>query len=196
MLQLMPEISEWSREQFPGGTPYDPFEGMVEELGELMHARLKGRQQIRGTEAELFEAEVDACCDMLVFLMDLLGRSSVPLDLWAEELEAMIGEMIGWTIDSDSTTILVLAMLKTLGECTDMARGLASAVGDSKEDSIIRTGSIAAMLAGLAILAYLVFWYADENLGVDLADELKRVWKRVKSRNWQENPATGGDDGS
>lgn len=45
--QLQDEVAKWSNYNFPHNKDYYPLCGMVEELGELHHARLKWEQGIR-----------------------------------------------------------------------------------------------------------------------------------------------------
>lgn len=67
---LQTDLHEWQREHFPDTGADESLMGAVEELGELAHATLKGKQ---GLEGERFatgpEAEKDAIGDCVVFLM-------------------------------------------------------------------------------------------------------------------------------
>lgn len=93
------EISDWSYAQFgkPKGKnraqhdlidTNDPLLGMVEELGELTHAVLKQKQQIR-TEENHEEKEKDAIGDLMIFLLDYCSRrgfsaSEILKNTWEE----------------------------------------------------------------------------------------------------------------
>lgn len=68
LYDLQEEVSEWGQHNFPNTNAEQQLLGVVEELGELCHARLKAMQGIRGTVAEHEEAEMDAIGDMIIFL--------------------------------------------------------------------------------------------------------------------------------
>lgn len=67
--QLQSEQHEWSARNFPNATPDEPFMGIVEEVGELSHALLKGKQGIRGTPEEHEAAAKDALGDIFIFML-------------------------------------------------------------------------------------------------------------------------------
>lgn len=60
---------EWQDRNFPGHETYHSFLGLIEELGELAHAMLKGNWGIKGTVEEHRAAEMDAIGDIFIFLM-------------------------------------------------------------------------------------------------------------------------------
>lgn len=66
--ELQEESAKWRDQNFPGYTAEDQFIGVVEEVGELGHAYLKGKQGIRGTAEEHRMAEHDAVGDILIYL--------------------------------------------------------------------------------------------------------------------------------
>ena len=68
--QLQTEQKEWSAHNFPNRESYMPLLGVIEEVGELAHAHLKGEQSIRYTEDEVFLKKKDAIGDILIFLAD------------------------------------------------------------------------------------------------------------------------------
>lgn len=70
LAQLQAESHEWRKRNFGEYTPEDSLIGALEELGELAHANLKGRQKIRmGKDAGgLVAAERDAIGDVLIYL--------------------------------------------------------------------------------------------------------------------------------
>lgn len=61
------------------GSADNPLFGMIEELGELVHAHLKGKQGIRHTPEEIAEMKRDALGDLLVYAADYAGRSGMTL---------------------------------------------------------------------------------------------------------------------
>jgi hypothetical protein len=77
--ELQSAVGEWSRRNFPGSTPADPFYGLVEEVGEFSHSILKARQGIRGTKEEHVAAEKDAIGDITIYLADWCERNSLSL---------------------------------------------------------------------------------------------------------------------
>jgi hypothetical protein len=180
LIELTPQVGAWSARNFPKGTVYDTFEGMMEELGELAHARLKGRQGIRGTPEEHHEAEVDACCDMAIYLIDMLYRSAVSLDGFAQELEESfaareIAMSIVEGVDSVPLATIARGLLLTLAQMMgEFAGGVLARDRESREMAI---STIPALLH-----------HYGECIGVDLADELQRTWDKVGKRDWVTHP--------
>lgn len=84
------EHDEWVRKNFPMsiGKPEDALLGLVEEVGELAHASLKQRQNIRGT-FEQHEADMrDAVGDIFVYLCSYCNAKGWSLaqiveDVWS-----------------------------------------------------------------------------------------------------------------
>lgn len=68
--QLQKEQAEWSLRNFGPHPVEHPLLGMIEELGELAHAHLKGLQGIRHTPEEILAMKKDACADLMIFLAD------------------------------------------------------------------------------------------------------------------------------
>lgn len=67
---IQKEHDEWRKRNFGDKSNANTnFMGMVEELGELAHARLKGFQGIRGTRLENLDKERNAIGDIIVFMM-------------------------------------------------------------------------------------------------------------------------------
>lgn len=66
--ELQKENAEWVAMNFPDSTATEPMLGLVEEVGELAHAFLKGRQGIRYTREEAGRLEQDAIGDILEYL--------------------------------------------------------------------------------------------------------------------------------
>lgn len=67
--ELQKKHEKWTDHNFPNATIEEPFTGMVEELGELAHARLKLKQGIRGDVQTHIEEEIDAIGDFMIYLM-------------------------------------------------------------------------------------------------------------------------------
>jgi hypothetical protein len=101
--QLQEEIGHWSYMQFgkPKGKSLaqhmlidtnDPLMGVVEEIGELHHAVLKQKQEIRTSE-NYEEKEKDALGDLLICLLDYCHRrgfsaSEILKHTWEEKTNA------------------------------------------------------------------------------------------------------------
>lgn len=66
--QLTSEHRPWLEANFPNQTAEEALLGVVEEVGELSHAHLKGNQGIRHTPAEIREMKIDAIGDIVIFL--------------------------------------------------------------------------------------------------------------------------------
>jgi NTP pyrophosphatase (non-canonical NTP hydrolase) len=65
--QFQAEHRAWLEHNFPGQKPADGLLGMVEEVGELAHAHLKGEQGIRHTPEEIDEMKQDAIGDVFIY---------------------------------------------------------------------------------------------------------------------------------
>jgi NTP pyrophosphatase (non-canonical NTP hydrolase) len=69
--QLQAEQRAWCKYNFPSQEAYHPLLGIIEEVGELAHAHLKGEQHIRigGEHISLIRAaKKDAIGDIVIFL--------------------------------------------------------------------------------------------------------------------------------
>lgn len=66
--QFKIEHEAWAKHNFPNTLPHQPLLGIGEEVGELMHAHLKGEQNIRHTEEEILDMKIDSIGDILVYL--------------------------------------------------------------------------------------------------------------------------------
>lgn len=68
--ELQERSHNWRSYNFPGSSAEDQLIGALEELGELAHANLKGRQRIRNGQAigGLLDAEKDAVGDVIIYL--------------------------------------------------------------------------------------------------------------------------------
>lgn len=88
--QMQIDHEKWALKNFGRAfTAHTQFLGMVEELGELAHAVLKGRQGIRGTPEEHEAAAKDAVGDLLIFLMGYCtargwSAEKILVDTWSE----------------------------------------------------------------------------------------------------------------
>lgn len=90
--QIFEEAVLWSRANFGDQPSYRPLLGIVEEVGELCHAHLKGEQGIRLTPEQVAEKKVDAVADIMIYLFDYCGREGIDpidalMDTWAKVVQ-------------------------------------------------------------------------------------------------------------
>ena len=77
------QFAEWQEYNFGKGELSDMIHGMTEEIGEMSHWYLKGKQEIRGANATIAKDKMaDAFGDVVVF--GLQAMSALGLD--AEEV--------------------------------------------------------------------------------------------------------------
>lgn len=86
---LQTDLHKWQLERFPDTGADESLIGAMEELGELAHATLKGKQ---GLEGERFstgpEAEKDAIGDCIVFLMQYASSRGYDIEECIESAAA------------------------------------------------------------------------------------------------------------
>lgn len=73
-------VGRWSEKNFGDQPSSNPLLGVVEEVGELSHAHLKGLQGIRHTPDEIKAMKVDAVGDIMVYLADYCHREGIDLE--------------------------------------------------------------------------------------------------------------------
>lgn len=92
------EFAAWQEHNFGKGIGVsDMIHGMAEEVGEMAHWYLKGKQGIRGATPELAKEKMaDAFCDTVVF--GLQAMTALGLDA-EEELRKVFKEVLArdWT---------------------------------------------------------------------------------------------------
>lgn len=69
MSDIQRKLFAWATKNFGEQQPYQQLLGVMEELGELCHAQLKGEQGIRGRPEVLEVKAKDAVGDVLIYLM-------------------------------------------------------------------------------------------------------------------------------
>lgn len=87
LVRLQAEVQEWGARNFPNHGADHAFAGMVEELGELSHARLKTGQKYDEREGEAKER--DALGDLLIYALAYASHRGWSLqrvldETWAE----------------------------------------------------------------------------------------------------------------
>lgn len=171
-------VGAWSRKNFPDNTPDNPFEGLVEEAGELAHARLKARQGIRGTAEEHEAAEKDAIGDLAIYDADWCERNGFGL---ADGLADCFEEpFLGSTFaDLDDASRRGLAELPD--RTADRAfRNIVVLLGEIAGGFEPLDNHPAMILGNLAVYCTLRGW--------SLAEVVEETWGRVKQRDWRANP--------
>lgn len=74
------EHKEWVDHNFPAQRSHQPLLGIVEEVGELAHAQLKGEQEIRHSNQEIWDAKVDAVGDIVIYLASYCNAAGIDLN--------------------------------------------------------------------------------------------------------------------
>lgn len=77
--KLQTEREEWAEYNFGGTSSEEMFLGIVEELGELSHSRLKHMQGIRTNENHV-EMSKDAVGDIIIFLAGYCSASGFNME--------------------------------------------------------------------------------------------------------------------
>jgi len=170
----------WARKNFGKAYDYQPLLGMIEELGELAHALLKGLQGIRGTAAEHEEAGKDAVADVLVYLTQYCSEKEWALDeivgaTTFEELQAAqkdLGFVLGQTVPP--CVRLVLEACTALGKVS-----AAECNGDSQGGKLAVAGTLSKIASYCAVRSW------------DLQKIVEDTWAVVSKRDWTKNRQTG-----
>lgn len=89
--ELQNEVAKWSRKNFGSQISDNPLFGVCEEVGELCHAHLKGKQGIRHTPTEIRDMKLDAIGDIIIYLADYCERENLDLSLAID---------VAWTVVS------------------------------------------------------------------------------------------------
>lgn len=86
--EFQQRVLAWQTYNFPNSGYIEPLLGIGEEYGELLHAVLKSRQQIRGFDAVLEvtakSAAKDAVGDTLIYLSNFCSLYGLSLEECAE----------------------------------------------------------------------------------------------------------------
>lgn len=104
---LQREHAEWATRNFGPGKPDSHLAsmlGVMEEVGELAHSVLKGRQGIRGTAQEHRAAAEDAVGDIVVFLSDFCTRYDIDFQYAIEKTWAQVKQR-DWTKNKVDGTV-------------------------------------------------------------------------------------------
>ncbi len=77
---IQTEVGKWSQTNFGDNPPGWKLLGVVEEVGELCHAELKGLQGIRHSVDEIHSLKVDAIGDIVIYLLDYCYKSGISFE--------------------------------------------------------------------------------------------------------------------
>jgi len=72
----------WLAQNFPNVEPWEALAGIVEEVGELSHAHLKGHNKIRGLadEAHMKAVKADAIGDIFIYMASYCNTNGLDLE--------------------------------------------------------------------------------------------------------------------
>lgn len=182
-IRLQSEVGRWAEKNFPASPPKHQVLGLVEELGELAHAHLKGEQGIRGSTEAHAAAARDAVADSYIFFMHActsLGWASQELlrSNSPEEFQMTFAVPAG-----RSPIAVTIKHLAQLVEQLELAEGAATAI---EKDAFLSGARAAALpyLSGLAAYCTQMNW--------SLQTILDETWPVVRARDWTKNRLDGG----
>ena len=172
--QMQQEIGEWSRRNFGDQPTCNACLGVVEEVGELVHAYLKRKQGIRGTYNDHTAAMFDAIGDAIIYLCDAAHRAG--FDLSRVELVEFSGthadiEVIFGHLTIYAGNLLVASMRRSFN-------------GHPNPNLDCRPAYFAPVLQSLAHLGFVFF----QTSGVEIALD---VWRHVQQRDWTSHTENG-----
>lgn len=188
--ELTPQVGAWSAYNFPNNQPDHAILGLYEEFGELSHAVLKSQQGIRGTPESHREAGIDALCDMSIYLMDFMYRAAPDScrDLFVDAaVDLMVDERVigksGNRRSSEDSRVDSAVSMHMLGRSIGfMSIGTLALYGSDF------AAATKLYMATPAAILLILEGFAEDIYGVDLSDELRKTWDKVKARDWQKNP--------
>lgn len=177
LTRLIKERDEWVGRNFGHSDgPGDSIIGVMEELGELCHAHLKAKQNIRGTQAEHEAAGKDAVADLTIYLWGVISSYA----------GANLGEFIR---DMNNTIVIRSSDPEAaLFELGGSVGRLAAYHADPKTQF---SGWAEADLC-TAVLER-THNYATVR-GWHFMQLVQDTWAKVKARDWVADPQGGGQD--
>lgn len=183
--RLQSEQRAWSDFNFDPHTFLWPLWGTIEELGELVHARLKQEQGIRGTPEEHLANQKDAIGDGIVFLSDVCSQKGWDLG----ELAKTDGP------DDFQKTYKAPAGKSPIRICLSALADLMVCLEDAERSEKQDDKDLFDAHARQAVHQYLIglSGYCREK-DWSLHEIVSETWGEVKKRNWRSNKATGTAD--
>ena len=77
--ELQSKVVAWRQYNFPNANSDSQLKGVMEELGELVHADLKESQGIR--QQDYYSAKVDSVGDMIIFLLNYCEMNNIDFEV-------------------------------------------------------------------------------------------------------------------
>lgn len=179
---IQKEAFEWTVRNFPNQSSEDPFEGMIEELGEYCHADLKERQGIRKKDYKALR--IDAIGDFAIYLLNYLSLKNFSLksDIYRTAISYYDSRTYNYILDGMSTEeIHSLCRIKILKDLYDLRI-------EFSRPNQISLQPLYSLLINLMVLSNV----NDSNLLKILND----TWESVSKRDWIKYPKTGLPDKS
>ena len=180
--RLQSEQRAWSDFNFDPHTFLWPLWGTIEELGELVHARLKQEQGIRGTPEEHLANQKDAIGDSLVFLSDVCSQKGWDLaELSKTESPGEFQKTYKAPAGKSPIRVCIYA-LSTIMACLEDAER----IQDPNEKDLFEVHARQAVhhyLTGLSGYCHEKSW--------SLQEIIEETWGTVKQRNWRQNKQNG-----
>lgn len=172
--ELINQVGQWANENF--GSKRGADLGIVEEIGEAMHAVLKRRQKIRGFDLDdvFYEYFNDSLADAIIYLADYcyIHRAFFKFNRNMQQSSV--------TIEDERKIIAhLLAAISQLFMYEEIM------VGDPVDPGQQEIYNLIAQ----RICNGLEYWATA--YGLDLPTVVTSVWEDVKRRDWTQNPADG-----
>jgi hypothetical protein len=182
-VRLQSEVARWVEKNFPTSPPRHQALGLIEELGELAHARLKSEQGIRGSVEQHTADAQDAVADSVIFFMHACsnlgwGSQEILRTTTPDEFQKTFSVPPG-----RSAVVHALKGLANFVEQIDLAENARTAIEKDAHLELAKNASLI-YLSGLA--AYCT------QMGWSLQRILDEVWPTVRARDWTKNVLDGG----
>ena len=164
--EIRQEVAAWSKRNFPGKQRWEPWLGMVEELGELSHAVLKRHQKIRVEEDHAGDI-YDACGDIVIYLFDYLEQNCEydPILNTTSNPDAITLPKRIWRLGLDAFLVYMIA------EASESIQDIRHQQSDWKY--IIQAERLIDRLSRIATVE-----------GFDLLECVNTTWRKVSQRDW------------
>lgn len=202
VVDLLPEIAEWNRRNFPESGHFHKAMGVAEEVGELMHAILKGLQGIRHTPDEIATMIGDAFADTGVYVVALIadagslagenmGRIVTETGRLIEIDTKIAGEVHGWRESEGPTPSLHDAAFVACEIFEDASRVLGSSrsleeVRKARLRIAVQADLVCRQSVSLIVSLDTMAW---NGFGLDFPTLLRETWaKVVAKRDWRADP--------
>ena len=181
--RLQSEHKAWTEYNFAPHTFLWPLWGTIEELGELVHARLKQEQGIRGTPEEHLANQKDAIGDSLIFLSDVCSQKGWDLGEISKTESPEAFQKTYKAPSGKSPIRVCLGALSTVMTCLEDSER----IQDQDEKDLLDAHARQAVhiyLTGLSGYCHEKSW--------SLQEIVEETWKVVKTRDWKKDKQNGG----